>query len=338
MKKSLTLLAVCVFSAGAIGQSFECYPDGPLPGDPAVSCEGVASNNLGGCCTPSGVTSAGSCGFPTNGLKYASLTCNGPVLVPNGGPFPFPIIGTSPCEVRVPIPAGSSNVTFDWEYFNAEGVGSSFNDGMAVAVLNQSGNVVAQLVYADNQVATGTCTNNNFATEVVPSGFQSFAGNLPALSGCEYLSIVAWNDGDNAVSGSAYIDNIVFGSAQPSCPVPCFGGTPTLTFSSPLGNGSVQADMSGLPGFGTYFLAVTLNAGAFPGGWFYGIDISMPDLVNEINAGFPFMGPVGPCGASTVGPFGGLPSGLTLYAVSLGVPPGGPAPTVVTNSFAHTIP
>ena len=61
-------------------------------------------------------------------VDYARLSANGPVPVPNGGPFPWPAQPQVVSEVRVPIPAGSTTVSLDWEYFNAESFGSIFND------------------------------------------------------------------------------------------------------------------------------------------------------------------------------------------------------------------
>jgi hypothetical protein len=344
MRRSVLILATFIFGTCSFAQttvSFDCYTDGPLPLDGTGTCEGVASNGLGGFGGSTGVTSTGNCSFPTLGTKYCRLTANGPVTVPNGGPFPWPVpFATPPAEVRVPIPVGSTTISFDWEYFNAESFGSSFNDGMAVAVLTSTGALVQQLAYADNQVPVGSCTDfTSFATEIQPNGFQNFTGPLPPLAGCEYLSIVCWNDGDNAVSGVAFIDNIVFNSALASCGVPCFGGFPALVFSAPSGTGCLQVNLGGLPGNGTYFLAVSLTAGAFPNGWFNGIDIGFADLISQVNFGFPFSGPTSSCGSSQVGEFCGLPSGLGLYAVALGIPGPVLGPwTAVTPAASFVIP
>jgi hypothetical protein len=76
----------------------------------------------------------------------------------------------------------------------------------------------------------------------------------------------------------------------------------------------------GSPGI-PYQLIATLNAGSYPNGWLYGIDITWPELVSELGV-YPFYGILGTTGAATVGPFFGLPSGLTLYSVALNIPPG----------------
>ena len=66
-----------------------------------------------------------------------------------------------------------------------------------------------------------------------------------------------------------------------------------------------------------YFAAITQTQGAFPNGWLFGIDIGLPELVAEIQSGFPYSGPLDAVGKTVVGPFTGLPSGLTIYTVTL---------------------
>jgi hypothetical protein len=114
------------------------------------------------------------------------------------------------------------------------------------------------------------------------------------------------------------------------------GGAFTLTFSSPLGAGSIQMDIANGPGSGGYLAAITLNAGAYPSGWFFGVDIPIAELGAEINLGFPFVGPLDGAGNITVGPFTGLPA-ITLYGVALGFP-AGTTPTVNTPPTTHSIP
>lgn len=91
------------------------------------------------------------------------------------------------------------------------------------------------------------------------------------------------------------------------------GGAFALTFTAPLGPGSVQADFTGGAPFGGYVFALTLTAGTFPNGWLGGLDITLGELFLEIQTGFPFIGSLGACGETTIGPFAGLPSGLPLY-------------------------
>jgi hypothetical protein len=106
------------------------------------------------------------------------------------------------------------------------------------------------------------------------------------------------------------------------------------------GPGTLGYDTWGGPVGGQSFTAVTLTAGNYPNGWFFGIDISIPDIFNQYDSGFPFVaGPLtSPCGALSVGPFGGLPSGLTVYAVSMGIPAGSTTPTLVSNPHIGVVP
>jgi hypothetical protein len=95
----------------------------------------------------------------------------------------------------------------------------------------------------------------------------------------------------------------------PSCP---------LVFSSPFGPGSLQMDNAPCAGVAgqIYFTAITLAPGNFPNGWYFGLDIPLPELVNQFVTGYPFVGTLDAAGASTFGPIVGVPSGLQLWAVT----------------------
>jgi hypothetical protein len=340
MRRSLTFLAAAACAAVAAGQaSFECAPLGPLPGDPTANCEGVASDNQ---VSSTGVSATSSCGFPTQGLQYLLVTASGPLTSPPpGGPIPRPIAAAA-SEVRIPIPVGATMVSFDWEFFNSEGNPSaSFNDGISIDVVGASGNLVGALVYADTNNPAGTCNHASGGTERAPAAApQNLLATLPPHAPCDYISIVVWNGGDNAVASRGCVDNVLFDSVVPGCAVPCFGVSPALMLSSPGGFGCLQANLSGLPPGGTYFLAATLNP---PPGWLYGVNIGIPELVSQVNAGYPFWGPLstgGCAGTAQIGQFCSLPSGLTLYMVGLGLPTvglNGPV-TAHTPAVTFTIP
>lgn len=349
MSRFVALVAAFAVCSCAFGQnvSFECYPIGSLPNDPAAGCEGVASNNLG---FGTGVSSTTSCGFPTAGLQYANIFANGPIAVPTGGPFPRPAPNTV-TEVRVPIPTGASSISFDWEFFNHECPTTQFYDGMSIDLVDAGGNFLLNLAFADTLLTEAVCTQAGLdycqgpISEVVPAGPNGVFAGLGAYPACSYISIVVWNGTDNAVPSQAYVDNIQFDSAVSGCPVPCFilgAQPPALVFSSPSGAGCLLVSMTNLLTGGQYFLPVTLNPGTFPNGWLYGVDIGFPELASEINTGFPFQGAVigSACstGSATIGQFCGLPSGLTLYAVALGFAPGSSYPSVNTPAVSYTIP
>ena len=78
----------------------------------------------------------------------------------------------------------------------------------------------------------------------------------------------------------------------------------------------------------------------YPGGWLFGVDLPLPELQNLLTTGFPFLGPLTNCGSFTIGPFGGLGflSGLPVFAVALGLPPGSSTPSMHSSAVTYTIP
>jgi hypothetical protein len=92
-------------------------------------------------------------------------------------------------------------------------------------------------------------------------------------------------------------------------------------------------DLGGYPG--DYVLnAITTTQGAYPNGWFYGIDINVLELVQEINLGPPFLASFDATGSYGVALPGVPPLGITFYGVALEVTPAGlvlkaSAPTAV---------
>jgi hypothetical protein len=111
----------------------------------------------------------------------------------------------------------------------------------------------------------------------------------------------------------------------------------SLNICSPSGPGSVRVFIKGPPS-DLYFLAVTLTQGSYPNGWFYGIAIPFSELISEALTGAPFLGSLDSFGIASIGPFGGLPAGMTLYAVAVFSP--GPVfnPIANSNSVAYAVP
>lgn len=76
----------------------------------------------------------------------------------------------------------------------------------------------------------------------------------------------------------------------------------------------------GVPG-DLYLTAMTLSPGAFPNGWFFGLDPTMPELLAQLGTGHPvFVGLLDHAGSRDVS-VPGLPIGLPLQAVSLELDP-----------------
>lgn len=127
-------------------------------------------------------------------------------------------------------------------------------------------------------------------------------------------------------SGAA---NIVIPSTSP------VGATCSLHVTCPTGAGSVSVVNSGCNPLSTYVTAATLNAGAFPHGWFFGVDIPFSALLSLVSVGPPFFGTLDASGSSTFLVPGGIPTGLTFYVVTVVLDPatGLPASSSVPIAF-----
>jgi hypothetical protein len=120
------------------------------------------------------------------------------------------------------------------------------------------------------------------------------------------------------------------------------GGIPpcALLFTSPFGPGSIQMDNTpcAVVAGAAYLNAIALVQGSTPGGWFFGLDIGLNDLVNELQSGYPFSGSLDGSGSSTFVLPGGAPSGLQLWAVSAQFTPGFGAYLMNRGVVTYTIP
>jgi hypothetical protein len=87
-----------------------------------------------------------------------------------------------------------------------------------------------------------------------------------------------------------------------------------------------------------YFVAITLNQGSYPNGWLFGLDIPFTEVAYEIAWGSPFTGTFNANGASSFGPIQGVPSGMTIYAVTMHCTPGLGVVTFVRPRVAYTVP
>jgi hypothetical protein len=89
-----------------------------------------------------------------------------------------------------------------------------------------------------------------------------------------------------------------------------------ITFASPSA-GSLNICIAGGTPNSIFFAPMTVTPGAFPNGTFFGLDISLFDLLTQIGAGAPFIGALDGNGVAQFGPYGPGLSGLTLYSVVL---------------------
>jgi hypothetical protein len=111
-----------------------------------------------------------------------------------------------------------------------------------------------------------------------------------------------------------------------------------LTMSSPLGAGSFQLNLQKGGPFHFFYTCLTLNAGAYPYGPFYGIEPTFTEIIVQLTSNAqPFLGALDGAGAYQFGPLTGGPAGLTLYGVTLEFDAVGSI-AGVTNFTNHTIP
>ena len=78
------------------------------------------------------------------------------------------------------------------------------------------------------------------------------------------------------------------------------------------------SDVGGNPG-DLCFNALTLTAGAYPNGWWYGIDIPVLEMAQEFNLGAPFLTALDANGSYSILLPGIPPLGLTFYGVALDI-------------------
>ena len=109
-------------------------------------------------------------------------------------------------------------------------------------------------------------------------------------------------------------------------------GTPpcALSLSQPF-PGTLQVENIGCTPLNPYVTAYTFAPGAFPMGWFFGIDIGWSNLIMQATdpLGPPTNGFFDANGGSLWILPGGVPPGLTLYSVTVDIDPltGQPDPT-----------
>jgi hypothetical protein len=130
---------------------------------------------------------------------------------------------------------------------------------------------------------------------------------------------------DNGASATVgYIDGTVLNNNQWSFNAAIIIAPMSLTLTSPISSfhadwvspapGCVRIDICNSTPNSNYQIFATLNMGNYPNGWLYGIDIPIPELINEYGAA-PFAGTRNAAGVATIGPFCGLPVGLMIFGL-----------------------
>lgn len=318
-------LIACAITTPSIGQIFDLADvvgggNGTLPG--TGSATGFPTNGAGVFLAQPGNTYIDGIfvplpGAPTQitstGLMHdfspfvsTSMTVGGPN---NAAPSNDPSnLGANPNYTGDPfnhsIMAMHSNVgiTFDLAAIRM------VNPTISVFTANAGGACSVRceiFVLVDGSLVTqaGPFGNNNFASISVP---------IPATA--NYLTL-AMGDGNTGSINCAhgYVGDPFLSNGSPPC---------SLSITQPV-PGSLQVENIGCTPFNPYVTAYTFNAGNFPSGWFFGIDIGWNALVNQATD---------PLGPPTNGTFdmnggslwilpGGVPPGLTIYAVTLDIDP-----------------
>lgn len=173
---------------------------------------------------------------------------------------------------------------------------------------------------------------------------------------CGALTQIACNDDNCTTAGFGLTSSVTFAGVGGTTYYVSLGGfagaagSYSLSFSAggpaPMslaffnnGPGTIGYAVSNGPASGLAFTALTLAGGAYPNGWFYGIDIAVPDLLSQWSLGFPFVTALGAaCTTTTIGPFSGVPTGLTLFGVTVAVSSPGSTVASVSAPATATVP
>jgi hypothetical protein len=256
--------------------------------------------------------------------------------------------GAIPVGVGINPAPGSSGVVFSTE-------GATTSAGVVPSCPSATTGSNSDVWFAFTAPTNGTYI---FSTDT-PAGFSSGSMTDTVLSvwdSCGAGMLELGCDDDGGITGSllsiATVTGLIGGNtyyvrvADWSATSVDQGGfyltvTPKfeMAFSSPFGPGSIKIDLTNGPPNGAYYLAANLFPGTFPNGWFYGLDISLQEVVDQVNQGFPFAGPLNAGGSIALGPFSGLPPGLVIYTVALGFNAANlGVPSVNTPAMSYLIP
>lgn len=343
---SASLLVICAVASIAGAQLSIVNTATPLIGYTDISATGTALLGAGDD-TDHGFTTtvgnslfpAGPCVMGSNGTAIASTLPTGFSYYYNEG---TPIVPGLDASVALGYGVNSQAVCAFWDdLYGANFPNTSLYWKELPGVLIMQWNAIEKF-YPSSPGANGFATFQIQVFQGAPCQPETIQILYPdatfGLGGAAF----DWGAGATIgyISGAA--GNLQWSHLTPSVPdgtcltitkLPPFG----VAYTSPFGAGSVQVNLCAGPPNGGFFLAVTLNAGTFPNGWLYGIDISYNEIVNELTTGYPFLGGLDAAGAAQIGPFNSLPSGLVLYSVGF-AGPAGPIPSIHSLPTGYAIP
>lgn len=214
--KILTFLFVGVAMADAQNfYNFDCQTPG---GVPAIGAPGDCEGLTGAFAYVE--TAPGCAGLPSNGTACGVVRPGGsaPFLsnIANGATIARPLPANLP-ELRLPMAAGTTLVSFDWRAYLSD-AGGTYNDGYDVSVCDAAGNRLETVLRGD------AATVGGFACH----GFNSlvFQWTVPVPAGA-YLSVCAYNEQDGCCGTATFIavDRVRFSSGNDECvgaaPITC---------------------------------------------------------------------------------------------------------------------
>ncbi|HYC78397.1 MAG TPA: right-handed parallel beta-helix repeat-containing protein [Planctomycetota bacterium] len=263
------------------------------------------------------VVATGTCGTATSAPGY--LTVLAPAFddpcvawdVGLGGAFAGDTTCASPQAVLLPTGCGAATALSNdvWYVFNARCDGvvtastcpftggglATFDTHLSVFEGTPQGSLGCPW-----NVGSGTFTQVA-CNDGAPGCFLFSTTTFPVVKGSTYYLRLA---GSTAADKGAYVLDVDFDAAL------------TLSITQPSGPGSVEvANTLCEPGY-LYYTALTVdptNAFAFGQGWFFGLHISMPEIVTQFTwpGGVPFVGLLDGSGGSVwslsgLGPLGGF--------------------------------
>jgi hypothetical protein len=320
--KSFGLLAACIFTA-AVGAQTITNASPAVVGFIDISTTGGTSvgtvtddsehsfvTTVGNALFPAGNVRVGSNGAAVSGITTGDIGFTNAAIPATGLPSGMPAGGSAYLlpfwDDLYPV-AATAATTIWWQEDTTNGILLIMwkDQGHITAVAGQT---ITMEIQVFQNPGAGPWIQFLYPDATFGGTHAAFDNGLSAT--------VGWIKGSNPIGQNTQFS---FNTASiPDATVLSIFPPMLLTMTSPFGPGSIQIDISNGPGSGTYFFCVTFNAGAFPLGYFFGIEPSIQEIVSQASTGFPFVGPLDPAGAFTLGPIAGAPSGLTIYSVALG--------------------